>query len=415
MKSLLATRVNIAVQGRSAGSPAVAGKMFTMFTVMVNSHKKPIPALGYAGNWAQLHTASILSAYKLRRNVKDCYQVLNVDPESSSLSDVKEAFLRLAKEYHPDSKSPTADVRKFNQVREAYQAVRADLEARHPHLTGDSSMRDSQLDFDIEHTAPQHRQYLEFEGIGVGTPSQRHKHYQKVRVQRAMNSVSERRMERLLVNEETSALVSLDKKAAKQIKTSNIMDRLVEDLIKDAMNKGEFENLPNKGKPLPDKTRWCPYWDVGDHNLNQVLVNNGYTPEWIQAEREIRSELRDLKDDLLKARLKLGPEPLNEFNQNKWRGLLEDFMESIKSLNKKVERRNLLVPALQLQIVHFRPEREIEKVLKEYDKLEETKIKIKEEKSREMQQTEKALILDGQLFAKIGDKIFQRFFFNHRE
>ena len=110
------------------------------------------------------------------------------------------------------------------------------------------------------------------------------------------------------------------------------------------MNKGEFDNLQYTGKPLPDKISKCPYWDVSEHNLNQVLVNNGYVPEWIQAEREIRGELRELKSELLKARLKLGPEPLNSFNRNKWQNLKDGFTNSIQTLNKKVERRNMIVP-----------------------------------------------------------------------
>jgi hypothetical protein len=33
----------------------------------------------------------------------------------------------------------------------------------------------------------------------------------------------------------------------------NAIERLVEDLIVDAMAKGEFENLKGAGKPLPDR------------------------------------------------------------------------------------------------------------------------------------------------------------------
>ncbi|XP_033635508.1 dnaJ homolog subfamily C member 28-like [Asterias rubens] len=359
-----------------------------------------------SGN-VSFHTTSLRSAYQLKNNLKDCYNLLNVNPENSNISDVKEAFLKLAKEYHPDSRSKTADVQKFNQAKDAYEAIRADHEARH-------SMEEKHFEFDINHTAPQHRQYLEFEGIGSGTPSQRQNHYQKFRVERAVNTVSERRIEKIMYDRETSALVSLDKKAAKQVKTSNFIDRLVEDLIKEAINKGEFDNLKYTGKRLPDKTISCPYWDVSEYNLNQVLVNNGYAPEWIQAEREIRGKLQDLKADLLKARLKLGPEPLNDFNWNKWQHLQESFADGIKKLNKKVERRNLIVPLMRLQMVNFCPQREIDKVLKEYEKnyVERTQKNhpITSEPSAHQGEGLKTSFL-----SKIGDKIFQKMFFPDKE
>ena len=167
---------------------------------------------------APFHTTSIQFAYQLKQNLKDCYQLLNVDPENTNISDIKESFLKQAKEYHPDSRSKTADVRKFNQVQEAYQAIRTDLEAK----TLREVKRNDHLEFYIEHTAPQHRQYLEFEGIGSGTPSQRQSNYQTFRVQRAMNSVSENQIEKLVLDKEASALISLDKRAAKKIKTTNM-------------------------------------------------------------------------------------------------------------------------------------------------------------------------------------------------
>ena len=43
--------------------------------------------------------------------------------------------------------------------------------------------------FDINHTAPQHRQYLTNEGFGFGNPFQRQKQYQKFRAIKATESV----------------------------------------------------------------------------------------------------------------------------------------------------------------------------------------------------------------------------------
>lgn len=61
----------------------------------------------------------------------------------------------------------------------------------------------------------------------------------------------------------------------------------MEDLIQEAMSKGEFENLPGKGRPIDFSDR-NPHVDTTTHNLNKILANSGYAPAWIELEREIR-------------------------------------------------------------------------------------------------------------------------------
>lgn len=47
------------------------------------------------------------------------------------------------------------------------------------------------------------------------------------------------------------------------------MERVVEDLIQESMAKGEFDNLPNAGKPL-QHDNYNPFVDIATHKLNQV-------------------------------------------------------------------------------------------------------------------------------------------------
>ena len=65
------------------------------------------------------------------------------------------------------------------------------------------------------------------------------------------------------------------------------MDRLVEDLIAESMAKGEFDNLPGRGKPLIYSNH-NPMVDTATHNLNKILIENGYVPEWVTLQKEIR-------------------------------------------------------------------------------------------------------------------------------
>lgn len=359
---------------------------------------------------SSFHTSSAYHGYKISENVKDCFQLLNVT-EESSMVEIKEAYFKLAKVYHPDSQSKQADGNKFTQIQQAYNTIclhveKMEKQGRREGLEDDLSQEeeDDECDFDIKHTVPQHRQYLEYEGIGFGTPSQRQKQYQYYRAMKASDAVSTQRIYKIAVTDE-KGLVLKDKKAARKIRTTNVIERLVEDLIQDSMAKGEFDDLPGMGKPLPPKTAYCPYVDSATHNLNEVLVNNGYAPEWIQLEKDIRNMLSEDKDALLRERLKLGPEPLNDYNVRKWADLQFEFSEKIKQINRRVNDFNLIVPIIKLQKVHIQPQKEIAKVLDEYSKMEEkgealTRSNFKESQGAVVE--DEVALMAGRLFQSLS-------------
>lgn len=54
--------------------------------------------------------------------VKEYYELLGLD-ENASQKDIKKAFRRKAKKYHPDSGSEEADEEKFKRINEAYQVL----------------------------------------------------------------------------------------------------------------------------------------------------------------------------------------------------------------------------------------------------------------------------------------------------
>lgn len=63
----------------------------------------------------------------------------------------------------------------------------------------------------LQHTAPQHRQYLSFDGVGYGTPSQREKQYKQMKAIHAADNVMQHRL-----NKATNEQKALwDKSAAK--------------------------------------------------------------------------------------------------------------------------------------------------------------------------------------------------------
>jgi hypothetical protein len=73
-------------------------------------------------------------------------------------------------------------------------------------------------------------------------------------------------------------------------------ERIVEALIKEAMERGEFDNLPGKGKPI-DLTE---YFETPEEvrMANSVLKSAGMTPREVDLIREI-AELKQLQTAVL--------------------------------------------------------------------------------------------------------------------
>lgn len=304
-----------------------------------------------------------LIGYQLRGNVRDSYSLLNVTDDSTD-DEVREAYLKLAKVYHPDSGTSSGDPRKFNQVREAYMTIKrhrsssSDIEA-------DEQQMDSDLDFDIQHTVPQHRQYLSYDGVGFGTPLQRQKQYAQHRVRKASEDMFELRKAKWKKPSE-SALVNKTKAKARRNKISNTIDRVVEDLIQESMQRGDFDNLAGYGKPIDYKER-NPLLDATTYKINQLLKDEGFAPDWIMLEKDIRDALMEARRHLARVIEKIGTPPFSSPMQDRaWKFEYDRFEAKISLVNESVKKFNLIVPVLKKQLIPYSAERELNRVLENH-------------------------------------------------
>ncbi|NXH45343.1 DJC28 protein, partial [Dicaeum eximium] len=298
----------------------------------------------------------MFSGYQPKNNIKDSYKILELE-EGCSLDEVRNSYHNLAKKYHPDSSSVTADSKAFIRVEEAYRVVLSDLAAKQ------KSDPDEEEEDQFKCKSLQHRHYLSFEGVGIGTPSQREKQYAQFRVDRATEQVLQYRQQRLESRYAGSHLSrAKDVRQSKKVKITQAVERLVEDLIQESMAKGDFDNLSGKGKPL-QKFSDSPHIDPMTHNLNRILIDNGYQPEWILLQKEIRETIERLRKGIVASRRKLG-EPMTLSEQKQWGRVCEQFAEDIRKLNKRVDNFNLVVPILSRQMVHFSTDKEIRRALK---------------------------------------------------
>lgn len=72
---------------------------------------------------ASIHNSCVRPGYEMSGKLRDCYQLLHIDHDADD-EEIKMAYVKLAKEYHPDSSSGTPDANKFHQIQEAYRTIR---------------------------------------------------------------------------------------------------------------------------------------------------------------------------------------------------------------------------------------------------------------------------------------------------
>ena len=322
-----------------------------------------------------------------------CYRLLELDNDSSQ-DLVRSQYIKLAKIHHPDS-GQAASLKRFQRIDQAYRELmkKFNEEKRQEEKTvGEYGLyyedKDEQdktsstnLDFDIQHTAPQHRQYLSNEGFGFGNPFQRQKQYQKFRAIKATESVIDHTVDKLSAKYETQLAVQDGKNAkkAKKHTTKNAMERLVEDLIAESMAKGDFDNLSGAGKPLPERVIYNPYEDFTTHKMNQILVDGGFAPEWIMLKKDIDKLIETLDEDLIKhcfTFLKKSSIKDYEFCWQKWKSQCEcEFQDEIQRINGYIDKYNLVVPMLQSQKFHIGLDKRMGRTWKEvWPKFEKSKV-----------------------------------------
>lgn len=157
--------------------------------------------------------------------------------------------------------------------------------------------------------------------------------------------------------------------AAEQAKHKQRMhedwDGLIEDVIQDGVEKGLFDNLKGKGKPLNLPSN---RFEGGRELANAILKDNDVPPSWIADRNQILAERDELRQQI----------------QRKWTWHLERFEEAtavekdrltiswddfclqweaqILALNKRIVTYNLKRPSERLEIFKIIFEKELERI-----------------------------------------------------
>ena len=121
-------------------------------------------------------------------------------------------------------------------------------------------------------------------------------------------------------------------------------ERPIDKIIREAREKGDFENLPGKGKPI----RWEDESMVPEDQrmANRLLKNNGFTLDWIELGREIEREYEGIRRRIEQARADRAAGKLDAAG---WKTLARDLTGQIRELNRRIIGYNLRTPHEQVQ------------------------------------------------------------------
>lgn len=143
----------------------------------------------------------------------------------------------------------------------------------------------------------------------------------------------------------------------------------IDQQIREAQERGEFEDLPGKGQPLDLAPN--PY--AQDRELAfKVLKDAGYAPEWIELDKAIREKTKIARSSLarrwewyttrldeLAGRTDRWAQAERQRVEGSWSKAVGAFEGQVEEINKEIADLNLKVPSARFQRVRMAASDEI--------------------------------------------------------
>ena len=135
------------------------------------------------------------------------------------------------------------------------------------------------------------------------------------------------------------------------------LESLTEKRLREAIENGEFDDLPGKGEPID--LRENPFEDPDLRVVHRLLRNAGFAPAWIEERKDIDAEFEAARQKLSRAWAlfgKVGQSP----SDAEWERSLREFREKIVEVNQRTRIYNLKAPAA----VFHRKHADADKIIK---------------------------------------------------
>ncbi len=139
---------------------------------------------------------------------------------------------------------------------------------------------------------------------------------------------------------------------------------LVDERIGEAMQRGEFEDLPGKGKPQ-DLAR-NPFQPADQEMAHKLLQDNDLAPAWMADRNALLAEIQAWREEvrqewswLQEAFAAAEDEERQAALQAIWQGHIQRWEIYLKELNSRILDLNLTMPIWRMEVFHVRLDREL--------------------------------------------------------
>jgi DnaJ homolog subfamily C member 28 len=140
----------------------------------------------------------------------------------------------------------------------------------------------------------------------------------------------------------------------------NRLESLAEKMLREAIENGEFDDLPGKGEPLDLKEN--PFEDSDLRVVHRLLRNAGFAPAWIEERKDIDAEFEAARTKLSRAWLLFGTSGKSP-SDHEWERSLREFREKVAELNQRIRIYNLKAPAAVFHRRHIDADKVIETII----------------------------------------------------
>jgi hypothetical protein len=139
----------------------------------------------------------------------------------------------------------------------------------------------------------------------------------------------------------------------------NRLESLAEKRLREAIENGEFDDLPGKGEPID--LRENPFEDPDLRTVHRLLRNAGFAPAWIEERKDIDAELAAAQTKLSRAWALFG-DGGERPSGAEWERSEQEFREQVAELQKRIRIYNLKAPAAVFQRKHIDVEKMVESI-----------------------------------------------------
>lgn len=155
-------------------------------------------------------------------------------------------------------------------------------------------------------------------------------------------------------NSSSQSPPAADNKGRQHGVTLSVFQSFVDEQINEAMERGDFDNLRGKGRPLPlEENLYAGDWELAF----KMLKDNNFTLPWIDDRNRLLDQIAALRQRWRAQWQTMGPElqamlraGQRSLAQHRWNAVLLQWQAEIQSVNAQVETVNVNLPVRHLEV-----------------------------------------------------------------